>query len=487
MESLRKSTKHIETDGHKWFSEKSIKILKEIYAARYQQIRYENNEIGKLAIFSGNKSSSIDMVPDGDAKLFLTLPKFSEIKTEKGSKATKIEKVKQEPMEQEIHDSSREESTGYMDKVTSMGLEDLDLIPIGPASAANGEGEGFAVDSRPSTISNVEPNQVGVNNINYRCSQSLGGLPDYPAKPLVASQKPLTGRSAHTQAKKQSHHRTMRHRSQSKDLRVDHARRPHAAVEQSTEPEGKAVHHRSRIASNSRKARTGLTEWGRSSPPTSLAAQISSALQARGNQKYNNNRRQPRVGRRTYPPPPTPSNSQSDMLSPSTPPSYPDYTAFSGSSSGVVGLTSKGLTPSSQWQNTTELSRMRQFGAMPMNGHCQVYNERADPNAILTSCPSDVTSSFSSDHSGHSLSNELHISGLTQGVQSLYMPSNPGTVIPQLRNEFPTYLSTSFDTLPVQPGTQGYLPSYIPSSLTSYESIYSPYNQSQYSRPSQQH
>ena len=50
LDKLRESTQHLESGTHKHFEKPTVAILKEIYNARAQQIRYENGEIGRSTL-----------------------------------------------------------------------------------------------------------------------------------------------------------------------------------------------------------------------------------------------------------------------------------------------------------------------------------------------------------------------------------------------------------------------------------------------------
>lgn len=116
---------------------------------------------------------------------------------------------------------------------------------------------------------------------------------------------------------------------------------------------------------------------------------------------------------------------------------------FSGSSSGLSGLSSE-----IPWHAANNTSGMQHYGA--------VYTDGADPNAFLTPYPLDLTSSFGSEYSDNSSGGGLSMSS-TMGCSQSQMQANQQAIDAEYRQEYPTWMTSNFDALSIQPGPSKYL------------------------------
>lgn len=140
--------------------------------------------------------------------------------------------------------------------------------------------------------------------------------------------------------------------------------------------------------------------------------------------------------------------------------------SFSGSSSGFAGLPSKDL-----WQISSDHSNGRQIG---MSG--SIYTDNADPDAFLTSCPSDVTSSFGSENSNKSFESGLQINNPGGSLLPQVQP-NQQALDAEFRQYYPTYLTSNFDALSFEPGASDHTPLFPTDYSAGVESKFAPYSQ----------
>jgi len=147
-------------------------------------------------------------------------------------------------------------------------------------------------------------------------------------------------------------------------------------------------------------------------------------------------------------------------------PVAPKSMSFSGSSSGFAGLPSECM-----WQNTSENSSAQQYG---ISG--PIYTDGADPNAPLPSYPPDVTSSFGSDYSDNSLGSGLQMNDLSGPTYS-QVQANQRALDAEFRRYYPTYLTSNFNALSVEPGHFDHTPLLPTDYSVGAESRFNTYNQ----------
>lgn len=174
--------------------------------------------------------------------------------------------------------------------------------------------------------------------------------------------------------------------------------------------------------------------------------------------------REMRVPHRTRQDPEAPCNTPMFPLSPPRRPVAPKPTAFSGSSSGLAGLPSD-----NSWQDTNNLWNSHQSGS-----YGSIYDVDVDAGAILPSLPSDVTSSFGSDFSDSSFGIGFERRNWGEATQPC-VSGDSQALNEELRQRFPTYLSSGFNALSVDPGPQGYNPLFPPNLSVGMEHQFNPF------------
>lgn len=111
----------------------------------------------------------------------------------------------------------------------------------------------------------------------------------------------------------------------------------------------------------------------------------------------------------------------------------PRQGTFSGSSSGFFGL---------PWQTANDASSMQHYDS--------VFTDGADPNAFLTTYPSDSTSSFGSDYFENSVGAGLSLSDTMEAPQS-QMQAYQQALPTNIQQQYTTCIASNFDALSIQP------------------------------------
>lgn len=367
-------------------------------------------------------------------------------KTQKTQKVEKREKIKKEPLPVEFDNGSGAEGS-VADILTHATSEDEDPV----AAQMDLESVDDEIETIPSMVSSAPTIEV------TQRPQWSGHQPPSNAMPLIPVQRQWTGQASPMYSRRSSalqlHQPTnMQHHG------LPHETTHRASSTRTTCPsEGHSSCDPHQIPE---VLRSSLPYPGHSHPRmTSTEARRPYATLPGRNGRY-----QVKVPHRSRRPPTTPHNTPSDMLSPHAPSVPSNPMTFSGSSSGVSGL-----APINPWQSTIETSNTRQIAC----AIGQVYNEGADPNALLTSYPSDITSSFGSDFSDSSFGSGLQMSGLSEPFQP-NVTSSYEVVDRDLQEQYSTYVSSIFGTLSVQPGSQGYPSMYPQESTMSAENKFIP-------------
>lgn len=440
IEKLEMGTAQIEREIPKNFTAKSIKILRQIYYARRMEIRYEQKELGELRHCP--KQFACSCLSGADTVINLYMPKPT-AKAPKVPKAITVTPIKDEPS-QRVADSKHSAKAPTAD----MGLEaaiEGDPVPT--------QMDTDSIEETKPTLSSVPSECLSLQHKQEAAQYNGDGLPKTESPSFVSVQRQRHFPSSIPQEEGPWHTTT----DQFGGLPVEYSPR-------SSRKRGLLAHTRPssfKPVLMSRGQRAPVPYQGgissRYSPTESqLRNGILSPSEHREMSVAHNTGQQPR----------TLSNAPAYPLSSTRRLVAPKPMSFSGSSSGFAGLPSDYL-----WQASSDHSNARQLGSSG-----PIYTDGADPNALLTPYPSDVTSSFGSDDSDSTLGGGLQMNNLS-GLSGPQVQADRQALDAEFRQYYPTYLTSNFSALSVEPGPSDHAPLFPFDYSTGVECRFTPYSQ----------
>lgn len=364
---------------------------------------------------------------DGDTVINLYMPK-PPAKASKVPKATVGTLVKDEPS-QRVAESKR---------TAQMPSDDLDLrLPITDEDLIGTQIDlNSAEDTKPvvlestsaSTASSIASEPVGLRPTQSWAPPSQSGITETGSASFVSVQRQWSPQSSFSRKRNLAHGPT----SQSGGLPIERLRYPSRKL-------GMNAHTKS-VRSTENQPQDGVRGPSQHPPAT-----LSHSLPQQAH---------------------TPSYAGTYLPGHPRRPAHPTPMSFSGSSSGLAGLPAE-----NSWLTNSNLPSARQFG---MTG--SIYTDGADPNALLTSYPSDITSSFGSDYSDNSFGSGLQVNSLNDTSQP-QIQANQQVMDAQFRQQYPTYLTSNFNTLSIQPGPSDYSSSFPVDYSMGLETKFTPFDQ----------